>query len=170
MTEQMEYRVGDESGDLALENSQQAADHALALAQSAERSLLIITRDLDHALYDNEPFIDAISALARGHRMAQIRILLHDSNYVIKHGHRLLTLAQRITSKLEIRKPGREHQSFTEALLLADSRGYLRRPLADRYEGVVNYNAPARSRELSDTFEEIWTHAQPDPQLRRLHL
>lgn len=163
-------QMGRGSGDIALDGVEQVREHALAIAEGASRNLLIISRDLDPPLFDNQPFIDALSALARGHRMAHIRILLQDPGYIIAHGHRLLSLAQRLTTSIEIRLPGEAHRGFNEAMLIGDQTTYLRRPLADRYEGVVNYNDPRRTRELCNTFDELWTHATPDPQLRSLHL
>lgn len=165
-----EYLLGITHGNIALRSIEQNRETALALAQQANRSIQIATRDMDALLYDNEPFIDALTALARRHAKSHIDILVWDSMAAIKQGHRLIHLAQRLSSYVQIRKPADEHAHYTEAFLVADGIGYMTRNLAERYEGSASFNAPLEARNLSQLFSTMWDKSTPDPQLRRLHI
>ena len=165
-----DFLLGITSGDIALRTIEQNRDTALAMAQQANRFIQIATRDLDALLYDNEPFIDAITALAKRHAKSHIDILVWDSMTAVKHGHRLINLAHRLSSYIQIRKPAEEHANYTEAFLVADGVGYMSRNLADRFDGVASFNAPMQARNLSQLFTTMWEKATPDPQLRRLHI
>lgn len=165
-----DYLLGITSGDIALRTIEQNRTTALALAQQANRFIQIATRDMDALLYDNEPFIDALVALARRHAKSHIDILVWDSTAAVKQGHRLINLAQRLSSHVQLRKPAEEHAKFTEAFLVADGIGYMSRNLAERYEGIASFHAPLQARNLSQLFTTMWEKASPDSQLRRLHI
>ncbi len=165
-----DYLLGITSGDIALRTIEQNRTTALAMAQQARQYLQIATRDMDALLYDNEPFIDALTTLARRHAKSHIDILVWDSMAAVKQGHRLISLAQRLSSYVQIRKPADEHAKYTEAFLVADGVGYMSRNLAERYEGIASFHAPLQARNLSQLFATMWEKATPDPQLRRLHI
>lgn len=165
-----EYLLGITHGDIALRTIDQNRATALALAQQATHYIQIATRDMDALLYDNEPFIEALTALARRHAKSHVHVLVWDSMAAVKQGHRLINLAQRLSSYVQIRKPSDEHAKYTEAFLVADGVGYMSRNLAERYEGIASFNAPLQARNLSQLFATMWEKASPDTQLRRLHI
>lgn len=163
-----DYLLGITSGDIVLRTIEQNRALSLAMAQQARRTIQIATRDMDFLLYDNEPFVEALTALAKGHGKARIEILVWDSRAAVKQGHRLIHLAQRLSSFVQIRNPAEEHAGYNEAFLVADGVGYLNRKFADRYEGAASFNAPMQARNLAQLFASMWERATPDPQLRRL--
>jgi len=164
------HRLGESHELLSLES---AADHrtvALAMARQAVRTLHIFTRDLDHAVFDTPEFEEAASHLARGSQYSRILILVQDSGAAVRRGHRLVDLAQRLSSKIEIRKPVAEYADVNRAFFVADETGYITRQLADRYEAVANFSDRLAARDLVAFFNEVWQRSQQDSQLRRLHL
>lgn len=165
-----QYTLGEGDQTLELSTSDENREVVLAMAKQAQRSILIMSRHLDPAIYDNRELADALSHFVRSHRRAEVRILVQDSDPVIKHGHHLVQLAYRLSSMVSIHKPDEEHAYVNEALFIADGTGFIKRNLADRYEGVASFHAPLQARELADYFNTIWSHSHPDPQLRRLHL
>ncbi len=164
------YKLGETRELLELNTAEEHRELALAMAQQARRSILILTRDLDHPLYDTPEFEQATSELARGSQHARVRILVQDSGKAVKNGHRLVGLAQRISSRIEIRKPAEEYADVNHTFFVADQSGYISRQLADRYVGVANFDDRLSARNLVNFFTEIWDRSQQDPQLRRLHL
>lgn len=142
----------------------------LSMASQATQSLCIHTRDLDPAVYDSAELNEAIVRLIRRSSRAQIRILVQDSSRAVREGHGLLRLGQQLSSKVQFRIPGPDHRDFNEAFLVADVAGYVRRPVADLYNGVAVFRAPFEARKLLQYFDEVWDRADSDPQLRRLFL
>jgi hypothetical protein len=143
---------------------------AVQLAQQCKRNLELISRKLDPSIYDTPDFIEALKRLALKSRHARIRILVFESDAIIHRGHRLIDLAQHLSSYIELRNPGFEYQAYNEELLIADETGYLHREYSERYEGKINFNDRRQSKLLLDRFEEMWESAMPDPNLRRVHV
>ena len=88
----------------------------------------------------------------------------------MKYNHRLLELARRLTSRIELRRPIAEYSERGDEYLLADGSGYLYRERAGEYEVSADFHAPLETRRLQEQFHEAWEHSQPDPDLRRLYL
>jgi hypothetical protein len=158
--------------DIIFSSSLELARLSADMAGRARRRLDIASRSLEPAVYDTKEFLEAVQKLvlaARGR--ACVRILVLDPEALISRGdHRLVQLAMRVSSYMEIRRPGPDHQEFNEALLIADGKGVIHRKQADRYEGVANFHAPRRAAHLSQSFETLWQHAELDPNFRRLML
>lgn len=143
---------------------------AVALVRQGKRYLHIFSRDLDHAVYDSIAFVNVVRTLATYSRYSQIRILVQNSERIIKSGHRLVQLAHRLSSFIQVRKPGPDYQSINEAFLVVDKLGMLHRKMNDRYEGVVNFHAPLEAAALVRLFDEVWERSEPDPEMRRLYI
>ncbi|HEX5056424.1 MAG TPA: hypothetical protein VFX02_07985 [Gammaproteobacteria bacterium] len=140
------------------------------MAAQARQSLYIYTRDLDPKLYDTEAFIETLSRLARRSKYCFIQILLLDSDSVVKNGHRLIPLQQRLDTYIKIRKVDEKYKDYVSAFMVADDRGVIFRQFGDRHEAEVNYNDPSQAGNLLKQFTEIWEMSAPDPQLRQLYL
>ena len=142
----------------------------MEIVQNSRRTVDIASRHLDPAVYDNQPFIDAIKQLVLGNQLARVRILITDMAPVISHGHRLTDLATRLSSFISVRKPGANYRNFNEAMMIADNKAYTHRRFADRYEGLASLDDARRASELSGKFDEIWEYADLDPNFRRLNI
>lgn len=142
----------------------------LEMTSQARRNLDIVSRHLDPSLFDHEEFVDAVKRLVLGSTRAQVRLLVLDPAPLVSRGHRLLTLAQRLSSYIDVRVPAPEHREFNEAWLVADKDGYAHRRFSDRFEATVNFHDPRLAVHLTNRFDELWQRAQADPNLRRLHL
>jgi len=155
---------------VAIETGEECRLAALSMVRQAARDIDIVSRQLDPQMYDNREFFEAVNRLIVGSRRARVRVLLRDTNPVIKRGHRLVTLSQRLSSFVELRVPAREFDEYNAAFLIVDGIGFIHRTLSDRFEGTVNFNDPRMARELTRQFEEMWPTALPDSSLRRANL
>lgn len=153
-----------------LDTAEDNRDAALALAQGARRSISILTVDLEPAVYDTEDFIETVKQLALSSRFAQIRILVQDPTRAVKEGHRLVELARRLSSFIEIRKPHEDYRTTAEAFLIADESGLLYRTVATRYEGIADVADAAQARDKLKLFNQIWQRSEPEQELRGLKL
>jgi hypothetical protein len=162
--------LGETSLEFALESHHEVCAVAHALAAQAQRTLLLHTEDLEPAIYDENAFLDALSRLARLHSQSRIWILVQDARKAVQHGHRLIELARRLSSTVQIRRPGPQYRNYHESFLLADGCGYLHRPIAARYEGTADFNAPGKVAEWEKYFMEVWERSEPDEEIARLYL
>jgi hypothetical protein len=141
---------------------------SVAIAVAAKRGLALFSHDLEPLLYDKDEFIKTVQSLATRSRMSRIRVVSIDPGPAIRAGHRLVTLAQRFSSYIEVRRASRDHAGLTETYLIADEAAVLFRPIASRYEGYADVHAPLEARLHLKSFEEIWEKAEPDTEFRRL--
>ncbi len=165
-------RPGHGAEDIPFSSSLELAKLSAQMAGAARRRLDIVSRSLEPAVYDTREFLDAAQKMVLSTRgRGRVRILVLDPEALLSRGeHRLVNLAMRVSSYMEIRRPGPDHQEFNEAMLLADRGGVIHRKHSDRYEGVANFHAPQRAAYLSENFETLWQNAEPDPHFRRLML
>ena len=170
MSDHTAPRLGETRGELALEDSETLRLTLCAMAAQARHSLDIVSRHLDPTLLNTPEFVEAVSRLVRGNQRARVRLLILDSAPLVSRGHRLVELAQRLSSYIALRVPAPIHRHLNEAWLVADATGYVYRPFSDRWEATADFHAPRQARQHTQRFDEIWTAGLPDPNLRRLHL
>ena len=144
-----------------------AEAHAHMVSQS-RRYLDIISRDLDPHVYDQNEFLDAVKHLAINGSRAQIRIIVFDVNSIIRKGHRLIEMAAKLSSFIEIKKGASQDDDYNDALLVADRTGFILRNDAQRYEARLNFNDKRQSSLYLNEFEDMWQRAKPDPNFRRV--
>ncbi len=143
---------------------------ALSMARQFRRTLDITSRDLDPRLYDDADFVEAVRSTVINNRRARVRILVKDPGPALRRGHRLVDVAMRLSSFIEVRVFARQHGEHNRAMLVADALGSVNRPLADRFEATACFSSRALAGELLREFEEMWLPARTDPGLRRLHV
>jgi hypothetical protein len=164
------FVLKEDSESVDIDTSEACRLAALSMVRQAARSIEIVSRQLDPQMYDNADFCDAVSQLVVGSRRARVRALVRDTEPVVKHGHRLVPLAQRLPTFIELRVPAKEYDDYNAAFLIVDGAGIIHRRLSDRFEANVNFNNPRMAGELARQFEEMWQTAAPDVNLRRSHL
>ncbi|MES9992200.1 MAG: GNAT family N-acetyltransferase [Candidatus Thiodiazotropha sp.] len=170
-TEDLSMAQLGKSGELFhLHNIEDHQIHAVSMLRQAKRYLSLFTKTLDPQIFDNPPFVDATKQLAMRSRISRIRILLQDNSLVLKQGHRLIDLAQRLSTAIEIRTPGEEYLDYAENFMLVDDSGYLHRKQAENLLGSACYNDRYRVKRLQAIFDEAWEYGIPDRELARLHL
>jgi hypothetical protein len=164
------YTLGASEEDLVLTTAEENRDLALALVRQAKREVYIVSYDLDAPVFSNDEFIEALSDFVRVTKRAQAHILLQRPNRAVKEGHRLIPLAQRLSSSIRIHHPAPEHSDYFETFMVVDGIGYFKRQQADRYEGIASFKAPIIARELRDLFLTMWERSSPESQVRRLQI
>lgn len=145
-------------------------DGLIECLTDAHRRILIKTQHLDPLAMNDDAIIEAIRRVATTATRPDIRILIHDSKPAVLDGHRLILLAQRLTSVIQCRNPGREHQHDPRAWVLIDDHSEIFREFGDRYSASFRINQRNMVRQRLREFEQIWQQAEPDPDLQRLDL
>jgi predicted GNAT family N-acyltransferase len=154
---------------IVAEDRDQAVAAISDLLADAEHEIAIYTRDLDPALLDVPPVLDAIKRIALSGRHARVRVLVQEPRKAVADGHRLIALAQRLPSLIEIRTPEDEQDRlYASAFLINDRRGYLFRSLASRSEAEGSTYAPGRHQQLREYFDQVWERSVPSEELRQL--
>lgn len=143
---------------------------ATYLVQQTRRTLDLASQLLDPAIFNTPEFIEAMRQLVVKNSKPKVRILVHDPATIVKLGHRLVDLASRLSSFIEIRKAGPEHKDYNECLLVADQTAFLHRIDGSRFEATANFNDRRQAKYYLDGFDVMWDASVPDPNLRRISL
>jgi len=163
-------KLGVNRDTVRLTGSDDVRAMAVELARQAQHTLLLHTHDMEARIYDRLPFIEAVSALVRRYPGACFDVLVQDSGRVVKEGHRLVELARRLGSSIQIRRCAQQYRRYCGTFLLADNAGYLYRPVSSRFEGLASFNNAAEVERLGKYFREVWEHSEADTELRRLYV
>lgn len=152
-------------------NRDEARAAVLGVLAGARRAVSVLTRDLDPALLDDPDVIEAFKRLALAGGETRIRLLVQEPARAAGEGHRLVALAQRLSSTFAFRTPVEEIDRLVAgAFIVNDRGGCFERGLATRFEGEGSSHAPARAAQLLAQFDAIWERSEPAAALRRLEL
>lgn len=164
------YILGESAGTIELNTINDHRDVVCAMAAQARRHIQIFSWHLDPGIYDDPLFLKCIQNFITRNRQASVQIVLQDNTYIVKNGHRLVELMRRLTSKIEIRKPGADYIGHPENMMIVDHVGYVHRELSSRYEGKADFYSPLTVKRYMELFNRAWESGEPDNELRRLSI
>lgn len=162
--------LGTDAGRIRFDGNAPLRELIHAMTAQARRTLDFSSLQLEPALLDDATYVDSIRRLVLQSRRTRIRLLVLEPAALAARGHRLLDLAYQLPSFIALRVPGENHKDYREATLIADSVGFIHRPLAERPKGMADFSAPSQASFLTQRFDEIWAYARPSPHLRSLVL
>lgn len=162
--------LGETAGTIEIDTRATVAEISLELARQCRHSLDIVSRHLDPDIYDNEEFVDAVKELVLDNHQARVRVIIIDARPLVTQSHRLIDLATRVSTYIEIRGPAAQHKTFNEAMLVADNVGYVHRQFSDRFEATASFADRRITHRLTERLDEMWERGQLDSNFRRLHI
>ncbi len=139
-----------------------------SLIGQAGQRLWLYDRFLDHDLYDRHQLRELVSAVARRHRLSDVRLLIHDDKPLVQRRHQLVELMRRLTSRIELRLVNQDYPIEDQPFLLADREGILCRHDFNKPEGFANFAAGGRVKLKAEAFQRMWDAARPSLELREL--
>jgi predicted GNAT family N-acyltransferase len=149
-----------------------AVEHArLQLLASTRHDLAIYVPVLATTMYSSPSESAELRRIATSGRGARIRILLQDAAAAARDGHRLLALAQRLPSVLQIRRPIDEVDlAYRSAYLLNDTGGYLFLPDSEQAQGRAAVADAAAQIPLRQHFDNVWARSARATELSPLDI
>lgn len=167
----METSPTDDTGTLVTFDSREyAAELAVELIEQARQEICFFGPVIDPVLLGSEKAVTGLSDFVRRSSRTFLRIVVLDTRKNIVDSHRLLPLAQKLTSSIKIHIAGKKHQSLRQQFMLVDGKAYLYCPVADYYQGRMEKHAPAQVRTMQQEFEDMWNDSRPDINVRWLNL
>lgn len=163
-------RLGESAEHITLQTLETCRYAAQILAEQTQRSIDLFTYDLEAAIFDHQPFLDAVRSLALQSDQSRVHILLAYNKTVQKQGHRLLELARQLSSSFEIRKTHNDWRDYSETILIADKISFARWNHHTRQPGTLTFRDRAGASKLVEFFTTVWEASEPDSELRRLYI
>ncbi|MCH9672146.1 MAG: hypothetical protein K0U93_11925 [Gammaproteobacteria bacterium] len=169
MNEQVDFsrfKLGEDDQVIALATSAENRCATLGMLAHATRSIDIVSRDFDRAILNDAQIEQALRDFVRNGTRPSVRVLVHDLEQAVRHGHALLELAKRLTSFISIRRLGEPHKTYNEAFTVIDARAYIHRSHAARFEAKACFSDRKRARDLTLAFDEMWQSSDSEADAR----
>lgn len=158
-------------GALPASNPAETAAARLQLLTQTQRELAIYLVLLDQHAYGSPDEVAQLRRIASSGRDARIRIILHDPGTALRTDHRIVTLAQRLPSSIQIRTPVEDADlAYPSNYLLNDGGGYLFVPDANRAQGRAATNDRGAQAPLARHFNNVWERSERASVLQALNL
>jgi len=160
----------DDTTLIRFEGRDEAIPLALSLAQRAKRQICILGPNIDAILFDTLEFVECLKNLAISSSRAEIKIIAHKTKFNVQHGHRIIALAQHLTSSIQLRTLDSQYSEIQNIVILVDDFAYLKCARTNYYQGTACFYDRFEVRRLQSQFDDIWVRATADMSIRRLHL
>jgi len=159
------------AGPLAIASPDEAVAVVSGIALAARRALYLHLRELEPALLDSAPLLEALRRFATASHGGEVRFLLQDPGPRPRGTAELLALARRLPTAFAFRGASDPVDvAYPSAYVVNDAGGYCFLPLASRLEGEASLAAPGRARQLRAGFERVWERSCPLTEYRALRL
>ncbi len=143
---------------------------ALELFSNVERKVQIYSKYLDPRILNNRDIELNLAKFARKSRFSRIEILIQDEKSIASIDHRLINLAQKFTSAVEIKVIAKDYIDNPVAFYLIDNNKMLYRSNFERFEAEYHQKPTNQLKQMSRYFLEVWERSDPASSLRAFYL
>ncbi|MEO7936435.1 MAG: GNAT family N-acetyltransferase [Dokdonella sp.] len=143
----------------------------IAVLATARREVCVYIRELEADIYEQAEVIESLKQIAIAGPNSSIRILIQHSSGARADGHRLVALAQRLSSSFAFRTPIEEIDlQYPGCFVISDRGAWFERILASRFDGEGSSHGPGRKAQLQDLFNAVWERSEELTEMRRLEI
>ena len=153
-----------------LKNTDDFREHSVKMLSACSRQVYVLSKNLDAQIYGHDHFIEKLSQLARSGSPVEIQFLVKDFKPAIDSYHPLIKLAQRLSSKIQLKKLTQEPENNDMGFMICDLRGLIYKNDETVYQGFANYNAAPEIKSLREEFQYLWQRAEVEKELNLLHI
>ena len=162
-------RKGNTENDIQLSSAKEISAAVIQATENTLRTIKIFTPDLEAEIYNNDKLRKQLLSFTQGNRHAQIQILVDDISTALQSGHKLIGLAQQLSSIVTIKDTPGDYQGTHVAFILFDQAGFIFKP-ENISHNAISSNCKNRSSKLHEFFNLIWDQAEQNGHTRRLSI
>lgn len=137
---------------------------------NAQRSLAILTPDLEPEIYDQEDFLESLKRFLLARSFARVRVLITNPSRTLKSGNNFVSMGRRLNTYIEFRNLKPELETRDDAFFVADEQSIVYRARNTSWEGMADPYEPAVARFYLKSFDELWHACATEPELRHSQL
>ena len=130
------------------------------IVSHAERSLSILTPNLEPEIYEHVDFLDALKRFVLARTFARVRVLITQPERTMRSGNQFVQMGQRLNTYIQFRNLAPEHRPVRNAWCIADTDALVYRVDHASGEGVVDSCAPEIAKRYLGEFEALWQAAR----------
>jgi len=159
--------IGIHGGKYAIADIKQ---EMINLIQQTDRTLRILSYELNPKLFSDSDVVSAISSLARKSRFSNIRILIVNERKLSTQRHQLIELHRRLSSAIKMRVCTGDPSDIANNLLIADNIACMVQSIEDPAKIWGNMNNKPIAQDLSEQFDLLWAQAAESKNIRAVTL
>lgn len=152
-----------------LDTREDLQEHLLKILDEGRKDIALFSYSLDTALFNNDAVCSAISKIARSSHVSTVRIAIEEPQALVEANHKVLALAQRLVSKISVRKITIKPQDNYQFVIVDKDKLWLQHG-QEHFTGLANYDARPEAKRFLNLFNDFWKYSQEDPRLRALTL
>ena len=145
-------------------------ESTITLFSQAEKIIQIYSQGLDPRILNNRDIERQLILFIKKSRYCKVQILINSECLLKGIDHRIVSLAQRFTSQIEIKLIMKDYHDNYFGFYITDHRSMLYRKNIERYEAEKLQMPSLKIKEQSKLFNSIWQSANPASFLRALHI
>jgi len=143
---------------LRLKHSQDFIQHSINCMRASSRSIAISSEALRDDIFTQTEFIDAIATFALADRHAHIRILTHTNKLYSRRSTKLIELARRLPSKINLKVVPPDSMIDLPKFIILDANKLIYFNDENHLEGFCTYKSRTESKSLLERFDHVWQH------------
>jgi len=157
MTEELLDNISQENERRIITTRDELREATVRIASRAERSITILTPDLEPGLYDDEAFLEAVKRLVLARSYSRVRALITDPARSVRTGNKFVALAARLSACIDIRNLHEKYRGdITDAFIIADDSTILYRADGRACDGIMGVHEPLIAKTHLDAFAQPW--------------
>ena len=154
-----------------LTSFEEVREAAIEVAACAQRSITIMSPDLEPGIYDHPQFLEVVKRLVLAKRYARVRVLVTDPARTVRNGNALVALGRRLNTFIDFRNLHEKYRTdIHPAFIIADESAILYRIDGRRFDGIMGTNEPAIARQYLEGFEQPWEDSDYRHDVRMAHI
>ncbi|WP_051277859.1 hypothetical protein [Solimonas flava] len=146
------------------------ASATLKLITRAHLQLRVFSQELDRRVWSDPGVVELLRSFALRSPHAELRVLLNHPKAAAQRGHRLVELARRLPSRIQLRELAEERRGLGEEYAIADEYALLHKRRHDDLEAYWYAHAPLEARRRRHQFDQLWEESPPARELAELRL
>ena len=150
--------------DTGLRNNRQQLE---GLLEATQRFVDIASPTLEPLLFDDDRVVELLTALARRGPQTRIRLLIASDQPGSFESHRLIGLAQRLTTAMSLRVL-RHHPEWQQETIIVSDRNYGMLLMPSRKQSRILDN-PVLAERWAATFDRLWQAGEESQELRQFY-
>lgn len=145
-------------------------DKTLEMFTAASRVIQLYTYNLDPRILNNRSLERVLVQFIKKNRASKLQVLIYDEQLMQGQDHRVVALAQRFSSYVQVRVVPKDFHENLFSFYLIDNQSILYRSNRERYESDYHQMPSFLVKDKTKLFNDVWQISTPASFLRSLYI
>jgi hypothetical protein len=159
-----------DANSVTIQNTEELVPTFCKAVQQSRLQVRIFWHLLDNQYFKHSQLIQSFKTFCLSNRRVKLNILISDPVKVAQNQSAMIPLAQKLTSRIEIRVLDKSYIEERANFICFDKHSAFYKADMESKKGALINTAPAKINHLINYFDNAWTLARPATELRALSI